>query len=133
MLRYLDQYIDARQLAAKRYDELFAAHDHIQTPEIVDYNEHVFHQYTLRVEKRDELSAYLKEKQIPHAVYYPVPLNKLPVFESGTASSAGDMTQTDKACKEVLSLPMHTELTIEQQEHIAETVVAFYQKQPVTI
>ncbi len=132
-LRYLDQYIDARQLAAKRYDELFAAHDHIQTPEIVDYNEHVFHQYTLRVEKRDELSAYLKEKQIPHAVYYPVPLNKLPVFESGTASSAGDMTQTDKACKEVLSLPMHTELTIEQQEHIAETVVAFYQKQPVTI
>ena len=131
-LRYLDDYIKARQLAAQRYDTLFADYDHIVTPQIAATNDHVFHQYTLRVEKRDELSTFLKSKQIPHAVYYPVPLHELPVFKSGDAAAAGDMTETERACKEVISLPMHTELTMDQQEFIAKTLIGFYQEQTVT-
>ncbi|MFK7844525.1 MAG: DegT/DnrJ/EryC1/StrS family aminotransferase [Rhodothermales bacterium] len=132
-LRYLDDYIAARQLAAKRYDQLFDAHDDIKTPAIAQTNEHVYHQYTLRVQRRDELSTYLKSKNIPHAVYYPVSLHQLPVFESNKASRAGDLTETMQACKEVISLPMHTELTQEQQTYIAENIIAFSKKQPVSV
>ncbi len=130
-LKYLDAYTEARQLAASRYDELFSDAEGIVTPGVAHNNKHVYHQYTLRVPRRDELSAYLKSKQIPHAVYYPVSLNKLPVFESGTPSAAGDLSKTDHACAEVISLPMHTELTLKQQEFIAGNILEFLH-QPVT-
>ena len=132
-LHHLDDYISARQLAARRYNELFAAIEDIQTPYVAASNVHVFHQYTLRVPHRDALSDFLKSRQIPHAVYYPVPLNKLPVFEADHASSSGDLTETERACEEVISLPMHTELTMEQQSYIAGNIVDFFKTQPVTL
>ncbi len=130
-LRYLDQYSAARQAAAKRYDDLFASHEDIKTPVIAETNVHVFHQYTLRVPKRDELSAHLKAKGIPHAVYYPVPLNKLPVFVDAGAHQP--LPETDRACDEVISLPMHTELTQDQQNYIAESIFEFYKNQTVSL
>ncbi len=132
-LRYLDAYTEARQLAAQRYNNLFSAHDDITIPFVAETNVHVYHQYTLRVPLRDDLSAFLKSKQIPHAVYYPVSLHKLPVFESGNTSSYTDLTETERACEEVISLPMHTELTMEQQSYIASNILEFYKKQPVTL
>lgn len=130
-LRYLDQYIQARQEAAKRYDALLAGHPLITIPHIAPACSHVFHQYTIRVSKRDELSAFLKERKIPHAIYYPVPLHKLPVF----ASTMQDvhLPETDRAAAEVLSLPMHTELTQEQQEYIAHTIKEFLETETISL
>lgn len=131
-LRYLNDYKAARQTAAERYNALFAAHSDIETPGVAETNEHVYHQYTLRVPERDALSAHLKAKQIAHAVYYPVPLNDLPVFSSG-GSRSGDLTETQRACSQVISLPMHTELTEEQQNFIASSVIEFYQNSNVAV
>lgn len=124
-LRRLDAYNDARRAAADRYDALFAGADDLVTPYRAEYGTHVFHQYTLRVQngRRDGLATYLKNRHIPHAVYYPVPLHRLPVFAG--SSRHGDLTETNRAAAEVISLPMHTELTAEQQAYITSAVLDF--------
>ena len=127
-LRHLDRFTEARREAAARYDRLFAEMDDVVTPYRAPYGEHVFHQYTLRVPRRDALSAYLKERNIPHAVYYPKPLYALPVFGDRTIEP---LPETEHACGEVISLPMHTELSEEQQEYIAGAVAGFFREQPV--
>ena len=128
-LRHLDTYIQARRTAADRYDALFADSSYLTPPYRAPYTTHVFHQYTLRVSPslpggRDGLARHLKDHQIPHAIYYPVPLHRLPVFAEGGARQ-GDLTETDRAAAEVISLPMHTELTQAQQQHIAAVVLDY--------
>lgn len=130
-LRYLDQYIAARQEAAQRYDALLGEHPLVTTPYISPDCTHVFHQYTIRVPRRDELSAFLKERKVPHAIYYPVPLHKLPVFAE--AMQEVHLPETDKAAAEVLSLPMHTELIEEQQVYIANTIKEFLETETVSL
>jgi dTDP-4-amino-4,6-dideoxygalactose transaminase len=130
-LRHLDAFIDARVHAADRYDEALRDVPDIEIPPRAAGRTHVFHQYTIRVSERlpgarDALSAYLREKGIPHAVYYPVPVHRLPVTSEGVgAARTGDMAETDRASREVLSLPMHTELTDEAIGYIAEHVTRF--------
>ena len=92
---------------------------------------HVFHQYTIRVPRRDELAAYLKAHKVPFAIYYPVPLHKLPVFAEMMPDVV--LPETEKAAQEVISLPMHTELTEEQQVYIADTIKAFYAAENVPV
>lgn len=128
-LRHLDAYARARREAADRYDALFAGHEPITTPYRDPSGEHVFHQYTIRVSAavpggRDALAEHLKARGIPHMVYYPVPLHRLPIFAEGGARW-GDLAETERAAAEVLSLPMHTELTAEQQEYVAAAVLEF--------
>lgn len=128
-LRHLDAYAQARREAADRYDALFAGHEPITTPYRDPSGEHVFHQYTIRVSAavpggRDALAEHLKARGIPHMVYYPVPLHRLPIFAGGGARW-GDLAETERAAAEVLSLPMHTELTAEQQEYVAAAVLEF--------
>ena len=129
-LAHLDAYNDARRTAADRYDALFADHPHITTPYRDPNGLHVFHQYTLRISQevpggRDALAAHLKEQGIPFGIYYPVALHQLPVFTDEVPMRHGDMTETERAGAEVISLPMHTELTAEQQQYIASTVLDF--------
>jgi dTDP-4-amino-4,6-dideoxygalactose transaminase len=123
-LRYLDQYNEARRAAAARYSEMLTG-----SPATVPYvspdGGHIFHQYTLRVPKRDELADHLKAKGIPHAVYYPVPLHLQKAFAM-TGGKAGDFPVTEQAAREVISLPMHTELTVEQQTVITDAIKEFY-------
>ncbi len=132
-LRHLDAFIEARRQAADHYDALFAGHEAITTPHRAPYGHHVFHQYTLRIAQdtpggRDALTAHLKAKGIPHGVYYPVPLHRLPVFAETVAMRRGEMTETERAAAEVVSLPMHTELRADQQETIAEAVLEFVEQ-----
>jgi dTDP-4-amino-4,6-dideoxygalactose transaminase len=126
-LKYLDEYNAARRRAASFYDALFAECEFISTPHHGADRTHVFHQYTVRISEdvpggRDGLSEHLDAQNIPHAVYYPVPLHRLPVFSNGSCRY-GDLSETEQAAREVLSLPMHTELTEEQQEHIGRAVL----------
>jgi UDP-2-acetamido-2-deoxy-ribo-hexuluronate aminotransferase len=123
-LGHLDAYSAARVKAADRYDALFASDEAIVPPHRDPNCSHVFHQYTVRIKNggRDALGAHLKALKVPHAVYYPVPLQRLPVFAKGGARW-GDLRHTNRAADEVISLPMHTELTEAQLNYIASAVI----------
>lgn len=122
--RYLDAWNAERRRAADRYTTLLAGTPVIP-PFIAPEREHIFHQYTLRAPERDALAARLKERNIPHAIYYPVPLHLQKAFAM-SGYREGDFPVTEQACREVISLPMHTELTEEQQQHICATIREFY-------
>jgi UDP-2-acetamido-2-deoxy-ribo-hexuluronate aminotransferase len=126
-LQHLDDFILRRQKAAAFYDAHFAQVEQIKIPALAPYSSHVFHQYTLQVpaEQRDALKAYLQEKGIPSMVYYPVPLHLHEAY-AYLGYKAGDFPVSESLCERVISLPMHTELTEEQQTFIAETMVDFF-------
>lgn len=131
----LDGYNAARQEAAKKYDNAFKNEDKIITPyrssnacnsNCNTCDCHVFHQYTLKVKdtNRDELVKHLNENGIPCGVYYPIPLHKQKAYADSRYNEA-DFTVTNQLVKEVVSLPMHTELDDEQIEFITSTVINF--------
>ncbi len=126
-LPHLDAYRDARIKVADYYDTAFANVDVLETPFRASYTTHVFHQYTLKVKdgRRDALKAYLDEQKIPNMIYYPVPLYKQEAFK---ASSNGLelLENTESLCKEVISLPIHTEMDEDQLTFICERVKAFF-------
>lgn len=126
-LRHLDEYAAARRKAADYYDQALAElAGQLDTPKRAGFSSHVFHQYTLKVKngKRDELQAYLKEKGIPTMIYYPVPLYEQKAFQY--KSEVDFLPVTDQLCKEVISLPMHTELTEGTLEYITDAVRSFF-------
>jgi dTDP-4-amino-4,6-dideoxygalactose transaminase len=126
-LKHLDEYADGRRQAANYYDQAFAGmEDQLVTPARSDFSTHVFHQYTLKVKtgKRDQLAEYLKEKGIPSMIYYPVPLYEQEAFSKFT--EVDFLPVTDQLCKEVISLPMHSELSQEVLEYVTEGVKSFF-------
>ncbi len=126
-LKYLDQYCLARSTAADRYDLMLSDIKGLKTPLRFGKSTHVFHQYTLLISdgKRDDLKKFLEERGIPAMVYYPIPLNEQEAFRT-IGIVAENLTQTKMLCESVLSLPMHTELTIEQQVFITDAIKAFF-------
>lgn len=128
-LRHLDAFTSARREAAGRYDTLLASIPEIVSPETDPACNHVFHQYTIRMkgwsgEDRDALALYLKECGIATAVYYPSPIYQFAPYTGGLRGSHA-LPHTEAACREVLSLPMHTELTAESQERVVAAIHAF--------
>ncbi len=126
-LRHLDTYNQARQRAADYYDTAFSNQPHLLVPGRNENSDHVFHQYTLRVTngKRDELKKYLEEVGIPAMIYYPVPQRKQKAYNTRKYNDA-DFLNTDALVDEVISLPMHTELSADQLEYITNTVLEFF-------
>lgn len=125
-LKHLESFIQRRQQAAAYYNLLFENVDEIVCPHEAPWGRHVYHQYVIRVNRRDELMKSLSKAGIPCAIYYPVPLHHQPVF--GGENNQTVLPATEQACNEVLALPMHTELTHEQQEAVAEKVIAHITK-----
>jgi len=125
-LNYLDQFASERRVVADAYDSGFSAIEALQTPYRAQFSSHVFHQYTLKVEdgRRDQLQSYLKEKGIPSIIYYPLPLYDQEAFKKD--SNVQFLPATDKLCKSVLSLPIHTEMSEEQIAYIVNSVVQFF-------
>jgi dTDP-4-amino-4,6-dideoxygalactose transaminase len=126
-LKNLDHYNKARLKAADAYDVAFKGNDNIITPFREDTeNCHVFHQYTLRIlnADRDALVKHLNEKGIPCGVYYPIPLHLQKAYQDSRYNEA-DFPVTNQLIREVISLPMHTELDDEQIEFITSTVINF--------
>ncbi len=124
-LRQLDKYNSARIKAAAFYDEHLIGHPEIIIPQSSGTGNHIYHQYTLRVlnGKRDSLKEKLADSGIPSMVYYPMPLSLQKAFLSA-GYKEGDFPVTEQLCKEVLSLPMHTELHIDQQEYIVKNLLS---------
>ncbi len=122
----LDVYNRARQAAADYYDNALKNNPFITLPLRASYSTHVFHQYTLLVsERRDELVKHLSEKQIPTGVYYPLPLHLQKAY-SYYGFKAGDFPISENLALHCISLPMHTELTEEQQNYICQSILDFY-------
>ncbi len=130
----LDTYNKARQTAAKKYNKAFEGVDKITIPKIANGCKticdacdcHVFHQYTLRVKgiDRDALVKHLNENEIPCGVYYPIPLHKQKAYVDSRYNDT-DFAVTNQLAKEVISLPMHTELDNEQIAYITSTIINY--------
>ena len=126
-LPLLDQYNAARQNAARKYSAAFEGHKNIIAPTICDNCDcHVFHQYTLRIidADRDGLMQHLLGKGIPCAIYYPIPLHLQKAYLDSRYKEE-DFPVTNQLVKEVISLPMHTELDDEQIKFITDSVLEF--------
>lgn len=126
-LPHLDRWNQQRRDVADRYDALLKNIEGILTPQRAPWSEHVFHQYTLRVlhGRRDELQAYLAEHKIPSMIYYPVPMHEQAAFNKLVRKRVS-LNNTNKIIKEVLSLPMHPDLSEDQIGFITEKIQNFF-------
>ncbi len=126
-LKHLDEYAKARNMAADFYDKAFENHQNISTPKRYEKSNHVFHQYTLKLNNADRnaLQLHLKDLGIPMMIYYPVPLHLQKAYKSKRYSK-GDFPVTECLSNSVFSLPMHTELTVEQLKYITDGVLSFF-------
>ncbi|WP_232379821.1 DegT/DnrJ/EryC1/StrS family aminotransferase [Polyangium fumosum] len=124
----LDGWTEARRAIADRYRALFAEaglSDVVRPAEDDPEGRHVYHQFTIRAARRDDLRVFLESAGIGTAVYYPVPLHLQPCF-GHLGHQAGDFPETERACREVLSLPISPTLTPEQQWYVVNRIRAFY-------
>ena len=123
-LRHLSNWQRTRQSLAAEYNRLFSQIPGVMPPLAPDGFEHVYHQYTIRIEQRDALHKFLNERKIGSTVYYPYPLHLQPLY-SALGHKAGDFPHSERAAQEVLSLPMYPELRKEQIARVVETVAEF--------
>jgi len=123
-LPHLDEWTAARQRNAKHYDQLFAGIGLPITVPAVMTDRHIFNQYVIRVPRRDELQAYLKEKGVGTEVYYPVPLHLQECF-AYLGYKAGAFPESERAAKETLALPIYPELSQPQLQYVAGCVRDF--------
>jgi dTDP-4-amino-4,6-dideoxygalactose transaminase len=122
-LRHLDDWNRARREAAHRYNELLKDTD-VVTP--VEKNGHVYHLYVIQCDDREGLGKALGEDGIATGIHYPVPLHLQPCFKDNPGYGEGKLPVTEKLTKRILSLPMFPELTLEQQERVAEGIKRFH-------
>jgi dTDP-4-amino-4,6-dideoxygalactose transaminase len=129
-LKYLDRFNEARRAAADFYDESLSGCNQIIVPERVPYSSHIFHQYTIRVKngKRNALRDFLTAAGIPSMIYYPGPLHMQEAYRF-LGYKESDFPITSELCREVLSLPMHSDMEQEQLNYIVLNVLKFFEKQ----
>jgi dTDP-4-amino-4,6-dideoxygalactose transaminase len=124
-LNYLDQWIEARRAAARRYEEIFAGTG-VPTPFTDKNARHVFHIYSTRTRRRQEWQDALAAKGIQTGIHYPIPVHLLPAY-ADFGYKAGDFPHAEQASAEQLSLPMYPELTAEMQAKVAAAVIDLYE------
>jgi len=124
-LPHLAGWSNRRREHAAYYDAALTGVDAVHTPVVATGNEHIFHQYTLRVERRDALQAHLKAKGIGSAIYYPIPLHRQPCF-GHLGYAAGSLPRSEQAAQEALSLPIFPELTRAQLDYVVDAITEFY-------
>lgn len=125
-LPHLDSWNDARRRNAEEYNRMLAGLD-VELPVETPNSKHVYHQYTIRSKKRDELRQYLKQRDIDTGVYYPGPLHLEEAYRCLNYSE-GDFPEAERACREVLSLPVFPELTADQRDYVASCVKSFHER-----
>jgi dTDP-4-amino-4,6-dideoxygalactose transaminase len=120
-LRHLEEWQKARQRHAAEYSRLLGAIPGVVIPTAPAGLTHVYHQYTIRVPRRDHVQEFLATRLIGSTVYYPVPLHLQPVYAS-LRYNRGDFPAAERAAEEVLSLPMYAELRTDQIERVAGAI-----------
>jgi dTDP-4-amino-4,6-dideoxygalactose transaminase len=123
-LRHLSNWQRARQSNAAEYTRLLNQIPGVMPPCTPDGFEHVFHQYTIRVERRDALQHFLSARKISSTIYYPYPLHLQPLYAS-LGHKRGDFPHAERAAQEVLSLPMYPELGKEQIARVVDAIAEF--------
>jgi dTDP-4-amino-4,6-dideoxygalactose transaminase len=126
----LHKWTEARRNNAARYRELFPEYGLktlVGLPEEASESYHVFNQYVVRVQRRNELQQHLRRRGIPSEIYYPSPLHLQPAF-AGLGYKEGDFPEAERACREVLALPVYAELREDQQRAVVAAIADFYQQ-----
>jgi dTDP-4-amino-4,6-dideoxygalactose transaminase len=127
-LPYLQQWSESRRRNAARYDAAFRSAGllgMVQTPPVLEHRKHIFHQYVIRCQKRDELRAALQGCGIGCEIYYPLSLHQQECFLSLGYGSA-DFPRSNEAAEQTLALPIYPELTAEQQDYVVRCIADFY-------
>jgi dTDP-4-amino-4,6-dideoxygalactose transaminase len=124
-LPHLPEWNAARRRHAAVYADALADLPELVVPRTDPLNEHVFNQYTIRAARRDDLKAFLADRGVGSAVYYPRPLHLQPCF-AHLGYQAGQLPEAEAACAEVLSLPVYPELSEEQQGTVIDAIREFY-------
>ena len=128
-LKYLDKYNNRRQEAALLYNSAFQNIQQIEVPFIEsDSDSHVYHQYTLKIKngKRDKLVDHLSKNNIPFGIFYPLGFHEQKAYKQDFSSDI-DFPVTNNVKNQVISLPMHTELTKKQIKFISNTIISFFE------
>ncbi len=120
-LKYLDEWNQKRQNAAKYYDSILKNIDGIILPHVKPNCSHVFHQYTIRTKHRDLLYEKLQEQGIEALIYYQIPIHMQKAF-AYLKQQKGSLPVTEKLCSEILSLPMYPEISRDTQNHVVENI-----------
>lgn len=128
-LPFLEYWNDQRRKLATRYGQGLHGIRGIRLPQEFPHSRHIYHQYTIRTEQRDELKNFLAQAGIPTMVYYPRPLHLQPVFKN-LNYHLGDLPEAERACQEVLSLPIYPELSKSDQSLVIKKIKEFYQHVP---
>ena len=130
-LKHLQSYISARQGAARYYDAALKNISALLIPNRMSFSEHTFHQYTLRCVgcNRDSLKNALAEKNVPSMVYYPIPIHEQEAYKDLCVNMLPDSSSAVSSllARQVLSIPMHTELDESQLSYIVNTIVSSIQ------
>jgi dTDP-4-amino-4,6-dideoxygalactose transaminase len=124
-LAHLEAWSAARRKNAEAYSEVLRGLDGVEPPAVDPANEHIYHQYTIRAERRDELKRHLADRGIGSAVYYPKALHLQPCF-APLGYETGSLPEAERACNEVLSLPVYPELASGQRDAVIEAITEFY-------
>ena len=124
-IKYLEQWNCKRAVIADYYNVRLGGVGDIATPFVAPRNNHIYHQYTIRTLKRDQLSSALKRSGIPTMVYYPIPVHLQPAFEY-LCYKVGDLAEAERATREVLDLPIYPELERETQDRVIAAIKEFY-------
>ncbi len=123
-LSHLPEWTEARRRNAHSYNRLLDGLE-IELPAELPGLKHAYHQYTVRATRREELRKFLKTRDIDTGVYYPGPLHLEEAYNH-MCHAEGDFPEAERACREVLSLPVFPELTPEQHAHVAASVRSFF-------
>ncbi|MEE9552886.1 MAG: DegT/DnrJ/EryC1/StrS family aminotransferase [candidate division Zixibacteria bacterium] len=126
-LKYLPSWHEARRAKAAVYNEMLNDLKQIKTPYVQDYNYHIYHQYTLIVENREGLKAFLKQREIGLDTYYPLPLHLQECYAE-LGYKKGDIPIAENLAEKVISLPIFPELTELEQEYVVDSIKEFYKK-----
>jgi dTDP-4-amino-4,6-dideoxygalactose transaminase len=121
-LRHLDKWCAARRAIAARYDALLKNVPGLVVPHVIGWGEHVFHQYTIRVERRDHVVKFLAGEKIASTVYYPLPIHLQPIYKH-LGYHYGDLPESERAASDVLSIPIYPELTEGQINRVADAII----------
>ncbi len=126
-LPHLESWSEKRRTNATYYNDALADLPQVVTPFIDPNNVSIFNQYTLRVERRDELQEHLTARKVGSAIYYPLPLHLQPCF-AHLGYREGAFPESERAAKEVISIPIFPELTRAQQDEVVGAIRDFYSR-----